>query len=366
MQYSAIDFAPYAAMSDAECDARIVVARRVLGQRLLILAHHYQRDEVFRHADFRGDSLTLARQATRSRADYIVFCGVHFMAEVADILSRPEQVCILPNLAAGCSLADMSDLVAVERAWQELGQVLEPGQAVTPVTCINSAAGLKAFCGTHDGIVCTSSNARQVLEWAFKRREKVLFFPDQHLGRNTAHRMGVGLEDMVVWNFDLPMGGLTPAQTRAAKMILWKGFCAVHQMFRPGYIDEFQHKYPDANVICHPQASFEVCRKADYVGSTDYIISILRAAAAGTRWLVGTELNLVNRLREECRSAGKSVHFMSPALCVCATMFRIDPQHLLWVLENLVAGRPVNRVRVAEIQAERARTALARMLAVSP
>jgi quinolinate synthase len=365
MQSSAIDLAPYVAMTDAECEARIAAARRALGKRLVILAHHYQRDEVFRHADFCGDSLKLSRQASRSRADYIVFCGVHFMAEVADILSRPGQVCILPNLAAGCSLADMADLAAVQRAWQELGKVLEPEQSVTPVTYINSAAGLKAFCGAHDGIVCTSSNAPQVLEWAFKRREKILFFPDQHLGRNTGHRMGIALDDMVVWDFDLPMGGLAPAKIRAAKIILWKGLCAVHQMFQPGDIDDFKQKYPDANVICHPEASVEVCQKSDYVGSTEYIISTIHAAAAGTRWLVGTELNLVNRLREECRPAGKSVHFMSPALCMCATMFRIDPQHLLWALENLVAGRPVNQVRVPENEADRARTALARMLEVS-
>jgi quinolinate synthase len=366
MQSTAIEVTPYMTMSDEECDVRIVEARRALGDRLVILGHHYQRDEVFRHADFSGDSLKLSREAASSKAEYIVFCGVHFMAEVADILSRPEQVAILPDLAAGCSMADMANLARVERAWKELARVLDPDETVTPVTYINSAADLKAFCGAHGGIVCTSTNARHVLDWAFGQREKVLFFPDQHLGRNTGYRMGIPLEDMVVWDFDQPMGGLTEAQIRAARIILWKGFCSVHQMFQPEQIDRFKAKYPDAKIISHPEASFEVCQKSDYVGSTEYIIRTIHNAEPGSRWLVGTELNLVNRLHDECRAEGKSVHFMSPTVCMCSTMFRIDPQHLLWTLENLLEGRPVNRIKVPPKEAGLARTALERMLEVSP
>ena len=366
MQSTAIEVTPYMAMSDEECDARILDARRALGERLVILGHHYQRDEVFRHADFSGDSLKLSREAARSKAEYIVFCGVHFMAEVADILSRPEQIAILPDLAAGCSMADMANLAKVERAWKELGRVLDPDETITPVTYINSAADLKAFCGAHGGIVCTSTNARHVLEWSFKQREKVLFFPDQHLGRNTGFAMGIPLEDMVVWDFDQPRGGLTDEQIRQAKIILWKGFCSVHQMFKPEHIDRFKAKYPDAKIISHPEASFEVCQKSDYVGSTEFIMKTIRESAPGTRWLVGTELNMVNRLHDEGQAEGKSVHFMSPTVCMCSTMFRIDPQHLLWTLENLVDGNPVNVIKVPPKEAELARTALQRMLEVSP
>ncbi len=355
----------YAGLSDAECEARIVAAKAALGERLVILGHHYQREEVFRHADFSGDSLKLSREAAQSKAEYIVFCGVHFMAEVADILSRPEQIAILPDLGAGCSMADMANLANVERAWRELATVLEPDEAITPVTYINSAADLKAFCGRHGGIVCTSSNARKVLEWSFGQREKVLFFPDQHLGRNTGYTMGIPLEDMVVWDFDLPMGGLTPEQIRGAKMILWKGFCSVHQMFRPEHIERFKAKYPDAKIIAHPEAPFEVCQKSDYVGSTEYIIKTVRESAPGTRWLVATELNLVNRLHEQFRHEDKHVHFMSPTVCMCSTMFRIDPQHLAWTLENLVAGNVVNQIKVAPEESRLARLALERMLEVS-
>lgn len=349
-------------LSDQECDARIRVAKAALGNRLAILGHHYQREEVYRHADYTGDSLKLSRQAANSNAEYIVFCGVHFMAEVADILSRPDQISILPDLAAGCSMADMANLANVERAWRELAEVLDPDERVTPVTYINSAADLKAFCGRHGGIVCTSTNARHVLDWSFARREKILFFPDQHLGRNTAYRMGIPLEQMVVWDFNRPLGGLTPEQIRQARMILWKGFCSVHQMFKPQHIDQFRARYPDAKVISHPESSFEVCEKSDYVGSTEYIITTIAESAPGTRWLVGTELNLVQRLHERYKHEDKSVHFMSPTMCMCSTMFRIDPQHLLWTLENLVEGRVVNRIRVPENEVQEARLALTRML----
>ncbi len=264
---------PYTLLDDADCERRILRAREVLGESLVILGHHYQRDEVFKHADFTGDSLKLSRQAAASKADYIVFCGVHFMAEVADILSRPEQISILPDMSAGCSMADMANLQNVERAWQELSEVLEPDESITPVTYINSAADLKGFCGEHGGIVCTSTNARHVLDWSFKRREKVLFFPDQHLGRNTGFGMGIPLDEMVVWDYDKPRGGLTIEQIQNAKMILWKGFCSVHQMFQPEQIDHFKQKYPETKVISHPESPFEVCQKSDYIGSTEYIIN---------------------------------------------------------------------------------------------
>jgi len=364
MTATALALQQFALLDDADCEARIVAAKRELGSRCVILGHHYQRDEVFRHADFTGDSLKLSRLAAQSDAEYIVFCGVHFMAEVADILSRPEQVSILPDLAAGCSMADMANLANVERCWRELGQVFDVEETVTPVTYINSAADLKAFCGRHNGIVCTSSNAQKILEWSFARREKVLFFPDQHLGRNTGYRMGIPLEDMVVWDFMQPMGGLSEDEIRRAKIILWKGFCSVHQMFRPEHIDQFKQRYPETIVIAHPEACFEVCRKADYIGSTEYILKTVREAAPNTRWLVATELNLVNRLHEEVKHQGKHVHFMSPTVCMCSTMFRTDPQHLLWVLENLVEGHVVNRIKVPEDDAHPARLTLNNMLQV--
>jgi quinolinate synthase len=363
---SALAIQPYTLLDDVDCDARILRARETLGERLVILGHHYQRDEVFRHANFTGDSLKLSRQAAASKADYIVFCGVHFMAEVADILSRPEQISILPDLSAGCSMADMANLQNVERAWQELGEVLNPDEMFTPVTYINSAADLKAFCGQHGGIVCTSTNARHVLDWSFRQREKVLFFPDQHLGRNTGYRMDIPLDDMVVWDFDKPLGGLTPEQIRQAKIILWKGFCSVHQMFQPEQIDNFKAKYPETLVISHPESPFEVCQKSDYIGSTEYIINTIANAEANTRWLVATELNLVNRLHEQFKHEGKNVHFMSPNVCMCSTMFRIDPPHLAWVLENLVAGQVVNQIKVPADVALQAKLALDRMLDVSP
>ena len=366
MAANALAIQEFSRLDDSELDARIVSAKENLGERLVILGHHYQREEVFRHAHFSGDSLKLSRLAAQSRAEYIVFCGVHFMAEVADILSRPEQIAILPDLAAGCSMADMANLAKVEKAWRELNEVLgDADQAVTPVTYINSAADLKAFCGRHGGIVCTSSNARQVLDWSFKQRDKVLFFPDQHLGRNTGYRMGIPLEEMVAWDFMQPLGGLTPEQIRQAKIILWKGFCSVHQMFRPEHIDAFRAKFPGGKVISHPECSFEVCQKSDYVGSTEFIIKTVGESAPGSRWLVGTELNLVNRLHERNKHEGKHVHFMSPTVCMCSTMFRIDPQHLLWTLENLTEGKVVNRIRVPGDVAQDAHLALDRMFAVS-
>lgn len=362
MSQSNLAIQQFSDINDDECATRIQAAKDVLGERLLILGHHYQREEVFRHADASGDSLKLSRVAAASKAEYIVFCGVHFMAEVADILSRPEQVAILPDLAAGCSMADMADLTKVERAWQELSEVLDPDECVTPVTYINSAADLKSFCGEHGGIVCTSTNARHVLEWAFERREKILFFPDQHLGRNTGYKMGIPLEQMVVWDFDQPLGGLTVEQIKNARMILWKGFCSVHQMFKPDHIDAYRAKFPEGKVISHPESSFEVCQKSDYIGSTEYIINTINDSPDGTRWLVGTELNLVQRLADQNRARGTHVHFMSPTICMCSTMFRVDPQHLLWTLENLVEGKVVNQIKVPAQVAQQARLALQRML----
>ncbi len=357
---------PFSIQDNEECQQRILQAKEELGERLVILGHHYQREEVFRHADFSGDSLKLSRQAANSKAEYIVFCGVHFMAEVADILSRPDQVSVIPDMNAGCSMADMADLPNVEKAWQELSSVLDPDESITPVTYINSAADLKAFCGRHGGIVCTSTNARHVLEWSFNQREKVLFFPDQHLGRNTGATMDIPLEEMVVWDYEQPMGGLTEEEIKNARMILWKGFCSVHQMFKPEQIDQFKEMYPEAKIISHPESSYEVCQKSDYVGSTEYIIKTIADGEPGSRWLVGTELNLVNRLHEQFKGEGKSVHFMSPTVCMCSTMFRIDPPHLLSALENLLEGNVVNQISVEPEVAEQARLALERMLEVSP
>ncbi len=355
----------YALLDDAECDARIIAAKAKLGKRCIVLGHHYQRDEVFKHADIYGDSLKLSREAAQSEAEYIVFCGVHFMAEVADILSRPEQIAILPDMAAGCSMADMANKVKVQQCWDELAKIIDVENTVTPVTYINSAADLKAFCGQHEGIVCTSSNAEKILNWCFAKREKILFFPDQHLGRNTGYRMGIPLEQMVTWDFNKPQGGLTEQQIQDAKMILWKGYCSVHQAFEPQQIDDFKAKYPDTIVISHPEACFEVCQKSDYIGSTEMILKIVREAAPNTRWLVATELNLVNRLAQECKAQGKHVHFMAPTLSMCSTMFRTDPQHLAWVLENLAAGHVVNQVSVPEEQKTLAKKALDNMLQAS-
>ncbi|SDW79119.1 quinolinate synthase NadA [Nitrosomonas oligotropha] len=365
MHQEAFEFEQYDQLQDEICAQRIISAKKALGKRAVILAHHYQRADVYRHADLTGDSLKLSHLAAQTDADYLVFCGVHFMAEVADMLSSPAQIAILPDMAAGCSMADMANLANVERAWRELAEILNPEEVITPVTYINSAADLKAFCGEHEGIVCTSSNAGKVLEWSFKRREKVLFFPDQHLGRWSGHQLGIPLDEMVVWNFDEPMGGLTPEQIKKAKILLWKGHCSVHQMFQPQHIIRFRNQHPDGIVISHPECSIEVCKASDYVGSTEYIIKTIAAAKSGTRWLVGTELNLVSRIAEEFKSQDKIVQFMSPMVCMCSTMARIDPQHLAWALENLVNGNVVNQIKVPEHEAKLAKVALDRMLSIS-
>jgi quinolinate synthase len=365
MQDSTIAFDRFKPLQEDACQERIVAARAKLGKRAVILGHHYQRADVYKHADLTGDSLRLSKLAAQTDAKYIVFCGVHFMAEVADILSKPEQVSILPDLGAGCSMADMANLSKVERAWREIAQVLDPDEMVTPVTYINSAADLKGFCGEHGGIVCTSTNARQILDWSFARREKVLFFPDQHLGRWTGYLMNIPLSEMLVWDPDEEMGGLTPQQIKMAKILLWKGHCSVHQMFQAQHVLNFRAQNPSGMVISHPECNFEVCKLSDYVGSTDYIIKTIASSAPGSRWLVGTELNLVNRLAEEFKPQGKMVKFMAPTVCMCSTMARIDPQHLAWALENLVEGKIVNQIKVPAQDSKLARIALDRMLSVS-
>ena len=366
MQVANISFDRFNTLQDKEAEERIRIARARLGDRAVLLCHHYQRADVYQFADLTGDSLKLSKLASETDAEYIVFCGVHFMAEVADIMSKPHQIAVLPDLAAGCSMADMANLAKVERCWRELSEVLDkPDDVITPVTYINSAADLKAFCGEHGGIVCTSTNAPTILDWAFAQREKVLFFPDQHLGRWTGYKKNIPLDQMVVWDPDLEYGGLTHEQIRNAKILLWKGHCSVHQMFQESHIRRWRMQYPDGIVISHPESNLDVCINSDFVGSTEYIINTIKAGAPGTRWLVGTELNLVNRLAEEVKPEGKIVQFMAPTVCMCSTMQRIDPQHLAWTLENLAEGNVVNRISVPPHEAEQAKIALERMLAIS-
>ena len=365
MQTATIAFDNFNTLADDDCQERIRAARARLGKKAVLLCHHYQRADVYQHADLTGDSLKLSRLASQTESDFIVFCGVHFMAEVADIMSKPSQIAILPDLAAGCSMADMANLAKVERCWRELGEVLNVEEQFTPVTYINSAADLKAFCGEHGGIVCTSSNAGTIAKWAFERRPKVLFFPDQHLGRWTGHNMGIAMDEMAVWDPDLELGGLTPAQIHKAKILLWKGHCSVHQMFQKSHIDAFRAKHPEGLVIAHPECNFDVCKAADYVGSTEHIVKTIKEAKPGTRWLVGTELNLVDRLAKEVLPQDKIVQFMATTICMCSTMQRIDPQHLAWTLENLADGNLVNQIKVPPHEVALAKLALDRMLAVS-
>ena len=355
-----LPFEDYRHAPDADLEARIEAVKRRLGSSLLILGHHYQQDEVIRFADLRGDSLKLSQLAAESReCRSIVFCGVHFMAETADVLSRDDVTVHLPDMAAGCSMADMADLDSVEAAWSDLSDLIDV-EDVTPVTYINSTAELKAFCGRHGGIVCTSSNARKVLDWAFARRRRALFFPDQHLGRNTARAMGVPLDEMIVWDPRRELGGNTPQAVERSRIILWRGHCSVHQMFKPAHVAGFRARNPAIQVLVHPECSMEVVEAADLVGSTEYIIKTIEAAPAGSEWAVGTELHLVNRLAKE--HPDKSVHFLSPMVCMCSTMYRIDLPHLAWCLENLERGTPVNRVQVPEDVKQSARESLRRML----
>ncbi len=355
----------YLRLSDDEMDARIGAAKATLGDRLVILGHHYQRDEVIKFADFTGDSLKLARAAaSRGKAEYIVFCGVHFMAESADILCGAPQKVVLPDLAAGCSMADMAAGDQLEMCWRELqdiGVPVDPG--VVPVTYINSSAEVKAFVGEHGGIVCTSTNAAAIMGWAWQQGEKLLMLPDQHLGRNTAYKMGVPLDQMVVWDPSEIGGGLDPDQVRAAKLILWTGFCSVHTRFTVQQIDAFRQKHPDGKVIAHPECTFDVVQAADVSGSTEHIINTVRSSPPGSIWAVATEVHLVNRLKNDV-APDKTVVTLDPFGCLCSTMFRVSPNHLLWVLEGLVQGRIQNQIIVPEPQKSFARLALDRMLTV--
>jgi quinolinate synthase len=355
------DFDSYLLVPDNALDDRIAAAKARLGQDVVILGHHYQRDEVVKFADFRGDSLKLSFQASQAEGRYIVFCGVHFMAESADILRREHQTVILPDLNAGCSMADMADIGQVEACWSELSSLLD-SRTVIPVTYMNSTAAIKAFTGEHGGSVCTSSNAAGVMKWAFENGEKVLFLPDEHLGRNTGYRMGIPLEQMIIWDPYQEFGGNTPEAVRSARVILWKGYCSVHQRFTPQQVDRVRREHPGIRVIAHPECRFEVAQAADQIGSTEGIIKAIQASPAGTAWAVGTEIHLVNRLSKELQD--HKVISLDPSVCVCTTMFRITPQHLLWVLENLGEGNVVNRISVDERTRHHARVALDRMLSL--
>ena len=364
----------YRKLDDATLASRIDEVRQRLVSRVLILGHHYQQDAVIAHADLRGDSYQLSKSAAeRTDCEAIVFCGVHFMAETADILvNRPEQIAgrngsrvnvVLPDTAAGCSMADMAAIEQVEDAWADLGEIIDTDD-ITPVTYINSAASLKAFCGRHGGIVCTSSNARAVLEWAFARTKRVLFFPDQHLGRNTANSMGVPLEQMCVWNpHDPRLGGNDSTTLEKSRVILWQGHCSVHAMFRPEHVATMRENIPDVKVLVHPECALEVVEKSDLAGSTSYIISQIQTAAPGTSWAIGTELHLVRRLEQE--HPEQTIRFLSPTVCMCATMYRIDLAHLCWSLEHLESGNPVNVIRVDQDTAHWSVVALERMLDVT-
>jgi quinolinate synthase len=364
---------PYKSLSNDELTARIQAVRRQFGPRFLILGHHYQQDEVIALSDHRGDSYGLSQKAADSRdCRYIVFCGVHFMAETADILAnRPEKLAerrgeripvILPDMAAGCSMADMAAIEQIEDAWDQLGEIIDTAD-ITPVTYINSAASLKAFVGRHGGIVCTSSNAEAALKWAFARTSRVMFFPDQHLGRNTALGMGITLDQMPVWDpYADSLGGNSEEQLERSKVILWKGHCSVHQMFRPEHVRMFREKHPGIKILVHPECPREVFELADISGSTSKIIKTVEAAPPGAKWAIGTELHLVNRLKQE--RPEQEIYFLSPVVCMCATMYRIDLAHLCWSLENLAAGTPVNVIEVDEEIARWSLVALERMLEV--
>jgi len=355
----------YTSATGEDLARRIGAAKSTLGSRLMILGHHYQRDEVMRWADARGDSFGLSRLAAASESEFVVFCGVHFMAESADVLTSPLQQVVLPDLNAGCSMADMADLDSVEEAWDQIGEVSDIG-SVVPVTYMNSSAALKAFVGDHGGAVCTSSNARKIVSWALEQHgpaTKLLFFPDQHLGRNTAFQLGFGPGDVAVWDPRRDFGGLDDSVIKEVRFLLWKGHCSVHQRFRPEHIEAFRLEHPDGRVIVHPECSHEVVAMADEVGSTDYIIGAVDRAPAGTVIGVGTEIHLVQRLDAE--HPDLRVVSLDPLICPCSTMFRIDAAHLCWVLEELAAGRVVNRIAVEEETAASARVALQRMLDIS-
>jgi quinolinate synthase len=358
---SACSLENYLALPDHTMDDRIAEARARLGTTTLLLGHHYQRDEVIRFADATGDSYKLSRIAAETDAKYIVFCGVHFMAESADVLGREGQQVILPDLNAGCSMADMAEISQVEACWEALERIGLAGEIV-PLTYINSTAAIKAFCGERGGMVCTSSSTRAAMEWAFARGKRILFLPDQHLGRNTGFAMGIPLEEMVVWDPWGLQGGQTKQSLAASRVLLWKGHCAVHQRFLPSHVDAVRAKYPGIQVIVHPECRFEVCQKADAQGSTERLIALVEQAPEGQIFAVGTEIHLVNRMARRFAAEGKKVITLDDTGCLCTTMYRISPQHLAWVLENLVEGRVVNRIQVKPSVKHWARVALDRML----
>jgi quinolinate synthase len=355
------DFDNYLLVPDNTLDERISAAKTKLGKDVVILGHHYQRDEVVKFADFRGDSLKLSQQAAEVDAKFIIFCGVHFMAESADILRRGNQVVVLPDLSAGCSMADMADIGQVEACWNELSGVTDT-KKIIPVTYMNSTAAIKSFTGEQGGSVCTSSNAAAVMKWAFERGEKVLFLPDEHLGRNTGYRMGIPLDEMIVWDPYEELGGNTAEAIAKARVILWKGYCSVHQRFTAEQVARVRRQHPGIRVIVHPECRFEVAQAADETGSTEGIIRAIKAATPGTKWAVGTEIHMVNRLSKELTD--RKVMSLDSSVCVCTTMFRITPVHLLWALENLGAGKIVNQISVDERTRHFARAALDRMLSL--
>ena len=360
----------YTRLSEPELRIRIETAKGVLGSRLVILGHHYQQDAIIDYADFTGDSFELSRRAAdQKNAEFVIFCGVHFMAESADILTPPAVAVILPDLGAGCSMADMANIDQTLDCWDQLQQAC-PGQVIVPVTYMNSSAAIKAFVGEHGGAVCTSSNCRNVLEWAMRggtslangKKVKVLFFPDQHLGRNTAHAMGYPLERMVVWDPRQDLGGNSAEALTNADMVLWKGHCSVHALFRPEHVDQVRATYPEMKVIVHPECKWDVVQKADMAGSTAYIVKQVEAAPPGTQWAIGTEVHLVNRLREQ--HPDQKIIVLSDCQCLCTTMYRIDLPHLCWVLENLLEGKVVNQIKVDPQTRKWALVALERMLAI--
>ncbi len=355
----------YLVLPDNSMDARIAAARKELGRECVILGHHYQRDEVIHFADYTGDSYRLSQVAAQAEGRYIVFCGVHFMAESADVLARPSQSVILPDLNAGCSMADMAEIGQVEDAWEQfmaLGLTDDEGNGITPITYMNSTAAIKAFCGERGGLVCTSSNATGAFSWGFARNEKIFFLPDQHLGRNTGFARGIPLDEMVVWDPYMLQGGLTAERLRKAKVILWKGHCSVHQRFLPEHVDKVRAKYPGIQVVVHPECRWEVCQKADGIGSTDQIIRTVKQGKPGSAFAIGTEIHLINRLAKEFPD--KNIITLDDSGCLCTTMFRISPQHLCWALENLVDGNVVNPIKVKQDVKRWARVALDKMLEI--
>ncbi len=353
----------YMRMTPDELDERIAASRARLGERVLLLGHHYQRDEVIRFADFRGDSFKLSQfAATQQNAEHILFCGVHFMAETASILSGAHQRVILPNLTAGCSMADMAYIDDVLNCWDDLSSLFGGSDDLVPITYMNSKAAIKGHCGSNGGIVCTSSNAPATFDWAFEQGNRVLFLPDQHLGRNTGLKMGIGLDEMVVWNPFKELGGNTEEELAKAKLILWQGHCSVHTRFTVDQIEQAREKHPDVNVVVHPECTMEAVEAADMNGSTEYIKKVIEEAPAGSKWAVGTEISLVNRIAAE--NPDKTVFCLDPVVCPCSTMYRIHPAYLSWVLDGLEEGVTVNEITVPDDVAEHARVALDRMLAV--